>query len=128
MTEKQHISGFGGFFFRAKDPSALAAWYEQHFGINKVPTSYDEQPWAQQAGPTVFAPFPADSDFFGPDETKTFMFNFRVTNLADMVATLQASGIEVEQDPQIYPNGIFAKLYDPEGNPIQLWEPQNNPS
>jgi hypothetical protein len=28
----------------------------------------------------------------------------------------------VDIDPQHYPNGRFARLYDPEGNPIELWE------
>ncbi len=52
-----------------------------------------------------------------------WMLNFRVRNLAAMVAQLQQAGIAVEVDPAEYPNGVFAKLHDPEGNPIQLWEP-----
>jgi predicted enzyme related to lactoylglutathione lyase len=40
-----------------------------------------------------------------------------------MVAQLQAAGIEVKVDPEKYPNGRFARLHDPEGNPIELWEP-----
>jgi catechol 2,3-dioxygenase-like lactoylglutathione lyase family enzyme len=39
-----------------------------------------------------------------------------------MIAQLRAKGIEVTLDPEIYPNG-FARLNDPEGNPIELWEP-----
>jgi glyoxylase I family protein len=39
------------------------------------------------------------------------------------VAQLREAGICVEVDPQLYPNGRFARLYDPEGNPIELWEP-----
>jgi len=27
-------------------------------------------------------------------------------------------------DPETYPNGRFARLQDPEGNPIQLWQPK----
>jgi glyoxylase I family protein len=34
------------------------------------------------------------------------------------------SGIAVEIDPQHYPNGRFARLHDPEGNPLELWEPR----
>lgn len=47
-----------------------------------------------------------------------------VANLDAMVAQLTAAGIKVEVDPQKYPNGRFALLHDPEGNPIQLWEPE----
>lgn len=36
---------------------------------------------------------------------------------------LRAAGITVEIDPQQYPNGRFGRLYDPEGNPIELWQP-----
>jgi hypothetical protein len=41
-----------------------------------------------------------------------------------MVAQLQKSGIAVEIDPENYPNGRFARLHDPEGNPLELWEPK----
>ncbi len=40
-----------------------------------------------------------------------------------MVAQLTAAGIAVEMDPESYPNGRFASLLDPEGNAIQLWQP-----
>jgi glyoxylase I family protein len=36
---------------------------------------------------------------------------------------LKASGIAVELDPENYPNGRFARFDDPEGNPIELWQP-----
>ena len=127
MAEKQRILGFGGFFFRAKDPAALAAWYDENFGIDPVPSDYDTQPWHQNEGPTVFAPFAHDTAYFGEDTSKTFMMNFRVANLEKMVAQLRANGNEVTMDEgNPYPNGVFANVVDPEGNPIQLWEPQHN--
>ena len=87
-----------------------------------MPSSYDEQPWQQEAGPTVFAPFARDTDYFGED-SNVWMVNFRVSDLDAMVEQLREAGIAVEVDPQEYPNGRFARLNDPEGNPIQLWEP-----
>lgn len=119
----QIVTGIGGFFFRAEQPDQLARWYEQHLGVSLVPKSYTQQPWIQDAGPTVFAPFIKDSDYFG-DQSKSWMINFRVSDLDAMVSQLQASGIQVEVDPQTYPNGRFARLTDPEGNPIQLWQPK----
>jgi glyoxylase I family protein len=119
----EHVTGIGGLFFRARDPQAVALWYRDHLGVAVVPSNYDEQPWQQEAGPTVFAPFPDATDYFGPDTTKAWLVNFRVRNLDAMVAQLRAAGIGVEVDPQAYPNGRFARLYDPEGNPIELWEP-----
>ena len=129
MADKERITGFGGFFFRAKDPAALAAWYDENFGIDPVPSDYETQPWHQAEGPTVFAPFSHDTTFFGEDMSKTFMMNFRVDNLEKKVAQLRANGSEVTMDEgNPYPNGVFAMVFDPEGNPIQLWEPQHNPA
>ena len=119
--QMEKVTGIGGMFFRSKDPKALSAWYERHLGINKTPTSYTDEPWTQEKGWTIFSPFPADSKYFGRD-TQQWMINFRVRDLDKMVAQLKRAGIAVEVDPQTYPNGRFAKLEDPEGNPIQLWE------
>jgi catechol 2,3-dioxygenase-like lactoylglutathione lyase family enzyme len=121
----QLVTGIGGFFFRANAPAELGRWYQDHLGIDPVPTDYDHQPWSQGAGPTAFAPFPADSDYFG-DAKKNWMINFRVRDLDAMVAQLRSAGIEVRVDPETYPNGRFARLNDPEGNPIELWQPQGS--
>lgn len=103
----EKVTGIGGFFFRANDPQALAQWYQQHLGIDRVPTSYDVEPWTQAEGPTAFAPFPRDTKMFGRPEQQ-WMINFRVRNLAAMVEQLRAADIEVEVDPEVYPNGLFA--------------------
>ena len=116
----QKVLGIGGLFFRAENPDQLAKWYETHLGITVVPKSYDEQGWTQEAGPTAFAPFKRDTTYFGRPE-QGWMVNFRVADLAAMVAQLRAAGITIE-DPQSYPNGDFARLHDPEGNPIELWQ------
>lgn len=118
----EKVTGIGGVFFRAKDPQALMVWYETHLGVNKVPTSYDMLPWQQEAGHTVFAPFDAGTDYFGSDDNQ-WMINFRVRDLDAMAAQLRDAGIEVVIDETEYPNGRFARLYDPEGNAIELWEP-----
>ena len=119
----QRVTGIGGFFFRSENPEALAQWYRDRLGIDPVPQDYDTLPWQQAAGNTAFAPFPKDSDYFGrPD--RNWMLNFRVADLDAMVAQLRAAGIEVTPDPETYPNGRFARLSDPEGNPIELWEPK----
>jgi glyoxylase I family protein len=118
----EKVRGIGGLFFLARDPVALAAWYGDHLGVSVVPSDYDTPPWQQEAGPTAFAPFPETTTYFG-DAGKLWMINFRVGNLDAMAAQLRATGISVEIDAQAYPNGRFARLYDPEGNPIELWEP-----
>lgn len=118
----ESVTGIGGVFFRAKDAEALGAWYRQHLGIDAAPSSYSESPWQQQAGPTVFTPMPNDSQHFRR-ATQQWSINFRVRDLDAMVAQLRDAGIDVTEHVQPYPNGRFAELEDPEGTPIQLWEP-----
>lgn len=119
----EKVTGIGGLFFRARGGDALARWYATHLGIDPAPDSYETQPWWQQAGPTVFTSLPDDSDHFGCPE-QGWAINFRVTNLDAMVQQVRGAGIPVEIDPEHYPNGRFANLHDPEGNPIQLWQPE----
>ena len=118
----EKVVGIGGFFFRSKNPQALAEWYEQNLGISQVPKDYNSVSWEQEAGTTVFAPFEESTDYFG-SANQQWMINFRVKDLDAMVAQLRANGIMVTVDEEVYPNGRFAQLNDPEGNPIQLWEP-----
>ena len=119
----QRVSGIGGLFFRAKNPGSLGQWYRDHLGIDPVPQDYDTKPWSQEAGPTIFTPFPADTDYFGKS-AQSWMVNFRVRDLDAIVAQLREASIEVVVDPQTYPNGRFARLVDPEGNPLELWQPK----
>ena len=119
----ERVTGIGGLFFRSKDPAALAQWYDKHLGIDLVPADYNQKPWTQEAGPTVFAPFPLESEYFG-NASKNWMINFRVRDLNAMVEQLRTAKIDVTIDAEIYPNGRFARLYDQEGNPIELWEPK----
>ena len=118
----EKVTGIGGFFFRSNDHKALAEWYERHLGISAPPQGPEGEPWKQEAGATAFSPFKADSKYFG-DPSKNWMLNFRVRNMDAMVAQLRAANIEVSQ-PEMYDGiGRFARLKDPEGNPIELWEP-----
>src|SRR3954467_15633249 len=104
----QHVVGIGGLFFRANNPEGTAAWYKKHLGIDLAPKDYTQKPWSQEAGPTVFAPFPNDSDYFG-NAAQQWMINLRVNDLDAMVKQLQAVGIKVTIDPESYPNGRFAR-------------------
>ncbi len=114
------VTGIGGFFFRSDDPEQLAAWYRTHLGIGEAPWGL----WEQEAGTTVFAPFSRSTDYFGRD-SQQFMLNLRVSDLDGLVETLARAGITAERraewdSPE---TGRFARIHDPEGNPIELWEP-----
>lgn len=124
MNKQGKVLGIGGLFFRSRDPNVLATWYEEMLGLPPTPKTYDETPWRAEAGTVVFAPFAQDTDYFG-DPSVGWMVNFRVDDLDILVARLRSAGhkVELEGDGEAFPNGRFAKLHDPEGNAIQLWEP-----
>ncbi len=122
------VIGMGGYFFRAKDPATLKAWYRDHLGVGGGCGTDDsgqsnEWVWFTQSGPMVFEPFKQDSDYF-PAE-KQAMINLRVRGLDDLLGTLREAGIEVTTKPEwdSPETGRFARIYDPEGNAIELWEP-----
>ena len=123
------VLGMGGYFFRAKDPAALKAWYKTHLGVGggmgtDAAGQSNEWVWFTQGGPMVFEPFKADSDYFAAD--KQAMINLRVSDLTGLIASLQAAGVEVITKPEWDASpelGRFARVHDPEGNAIELWEP-----
>ena len=116
----ERVTGLGGVFFRSSDPAALAAWYAEHLGVDDAAVAI----WQQEAGPTIFAPFPEEAEKLGAHD-RQWMPNFRVRNLDAMLAQLRAAGIPVEDGAPIVEEGVgrFAWLSDPEGTRIELWEP-----
>ena len=118
----QRVTGVGGIFVKARDPARLARWYSEQLGVEPPPESYETSSWWQEAGPTVLAPMAHDSAHFG-GAAHSWSLNFRVADLDAMVEQLRGNGIRVDVDPETYPNGRFASLQDPEGNQVQLWQP-----
>ena len=118
----ERVLGLGGVFWRSDDPGRLAGWYRTRLGIGGAEGPSGPEPWRQEAGPTVFEPFRRDTTYFASDR-QAVMFNFRVRDLAALVAQLRSLGEEVQEDPEPHPYGRFARLHDPEGNAVELWEP-----
>ena len=109
------VTGLGGVFFRARDPDALKAWYEDVLGV--------PQEDLMRSDGLVFAIFSADTDYFGPSG-QGFMVNFRVASLDAVLERLRAAGAEVDEETQEQDGiGRFGWAVDPEGNRFELWEP-----
>lgn len=122
------VLAIGGLFFRARDPDALTAWYRDHLGVGAGCAAEDSGPvdewtWRTQGGPVVFAPFKHDTGYFPAD--KQFMLNLRVSDLDGLLEQLNAAGIAIEtrEEWDAPETGRFARIHDPEGTPIELWEP-----
>ena len=115
----ERVLGIGGHFLRAADPTGLRAWYRDCLGLD-----IDEHgKWEQEPGPTAFATFEADTDYFG-SRTQQSMLNFRVRDLDAMLAQLRAKGADLAGVPQHMDGvGRFGWVIDPEGNRVELWEP-----
>jgi predicted enzyme related to lactoylglutathione lyase len=115
----EKVDGVGGVFFRARDPAALLAWYREHLGVEPEP-DYHGTTFAD--GPTVWALFPAETDYFGPSG-QSLMVDYRVRDLDAMLAQLRAAGVQVDELIHANEFGRFGWATDPEGNRFELWEP-----
>lgn len=121
------VTGIGGVFFKSRgDSAALAAWYQKHLGMSLEDFGGAILRWtddkAEDQGLTVWAVADKDSEWFAPSQA-SFMINYRVDNLVELLAQLQAGGVEVIQGPESHENGKFAWIMDPDGNKVELWEP-----
>ncbi len=136
MTREEHgepeeaedmarVIGVGGVFFKSEDPDKLYAWYVEHLGIKKsdgpgVSFMTSDQP---EAGYVVWGAFKSDTQYFDP-ASKEYMFNLIVDDLDGALQQVQAGGAELIGDVEACENGRFGWFMDPEGNKVELWEPE----
>ena len=122
------VTGIGGIFFKSTtDHAALAAWYQKHLGMSLEPFGGAILRWpddkADDKGLTVWHVAKSDTKWFSPSHA-SFMVNYRVDNLVEMLEALRAAGVEVVGGPESHENGKFAWIMDPDGNKLELWEPK----
>jgi predicted enzyme related to lactoylglutathione lyase len=120
------VVGIGGFFFRARDPEALKVWYRDLLGVGGgigTDANGESNPycWYHAGGPMVFEPMSAATDYFPAD--RSAMVNLRVQGLDELLAKLEQAGVTIGQLHRNTEAGDFARIHDPEGNPIELWQP-----
>jgi predicted enzyme related to lactoylglutathione lyase len=123
------VTGIGGIFFKSENPEKIKQWYKKHLGLDTNEYGAGFQ-WLEADDPTKkgftqWNPFARDTDYFDPSK-KDYMINYRVHNLESLVEELRNQGIEIIGEIQIYPYGKFAHIMDPEGNKIELWEPDDS--
>lgn len=124
------VTGIGGVFLRARDPKALAAWYQEHLGVTLSDGGGANFLWTDEVprgtGMTAWSVFPADTDYFGPvtqSGPQAVMVNYRVDDMDGLLEKMAASGVAIDPHREDGEYGRFAWAVDPEGNRMELWQP-----
>ena len=124
----KRVTSIGGIFFKCNNPAIIKEWYNKHLGLNtdKYGTSFE---WRHADNPdnkgyTSWSPFYDDTKYFRPSK-KDFMINFRVHDLTNLLEVLKKEGVKIIGEMEVYEYGKFAHIMDPEGNKIELWEPND---
>ena len=123
----RRVTGIGGIFFQARDPVALRAWYAKHLGVvlqdwGGVAFSWADGAGTPTQGTTVWSIGPRSEETFAPSAAP-FMVNYRVENLAALLAVLRAEGCDVLAETHDSELGQFGWVMDPEGNKVELLQP-----
>ena len=130
MSEShKKVTGIGGIFFKCKDPQKMKEWYSKNLGfktdeygamfMSRNIDKPDQKEYLQ------WSPFSDTTNYFEPSQ-KEFMINYCVENLEALLEELKKEGITIVDKVETYEYGKFVHIMDPEGNKIELWEPNYN--
>lgn len=124
----KRVTGIGGVFFKCDDPKRTKKWYQKHLGIESGEYGGTFE-WrhaedGEKKGYTAWSPFPSDTKYFSPSEND-FMYNYRVDDLEKLLAVLEEEGVEIVGEMEEYEYGKFGWIMDPNGQKIELWEPND---
>ena len=111
------VTGVGGVFFKSRgDSAALAAWYRKNLGMHLEDFGGAILRWpddkAEDRGLTVWHVAGKDSQWFSPSKS-SFMINYRVDNMGELLEQLRAGGVEIIQGPESHENGKFCVDHGP---------------
>jgi predicted enzyme related to lactoylglutathione lyase len=120
------ITGIGGVFFKSNDAKSLTAWYAENLGMKIEPWGGAVLRWKEDKtadkGATAWNVEDGNTDKFSPSQA-AFMINYRVDDLAGMMANLKRAGVKILKELESSEYGKFASIVDPDGNRVELWEP-----
>jgi predicted enzyme related to lactoylglutathione lyase len=121
------IIGMGGVFLKARDPQALASWYQEKLGIPFNGSPYTSFQFTDNDGKitpgyNVLSFFKTNSGYFDPSQKST-MLNLRVDDLVVFIQELREKQVTMVGDMVDGEYGKFAWILDPDDNKIELWEP-----
>jgi catechol 2,3-dioxygenase-like lactoylglutathione lyase family enzyme len=125
VEQRGRILGIGGVFFKSANPKPMREWYSQHLGIADKGGGA-MLPWRERDDPqkehvTVWTIFPVQTDYF--PATQPFMINYIVDDLDALLDRLKQEGVKIDAKRMNESYGLFAWIYDADGNKIELWQP-----
>ncbi len=124
-SNDEHV---GGAFIYSENPEELALWYKKYLCIDyniataggaSVASFYYRND--ENAKRPLFAWAIIKSKYRTKDEQDSYMINYKVNDLNKMIEHLKSLGITIT-DIKSNKKGIFTRIFDPEGNYIQIWE------
>ena len=114
------VLGVGGVFFKSKNPSQLYSWYEKYLGIEKKEGAGIS--FQNASNYVVLSIFDSNTKYFSPP-SNDYMINLVVDDLEGALKQVAEGGAEIVGEIESYFNGRFGWFIDPDGNKIELWEP-----
>jgi predicted enzyme related to lactoylglutathione lyase len=120
------VIGIGGIFFKFNDPQKMKDWYQNALGLktNDYGVLFAFNGFQASRAYLQLGTFESSSDYFGTDSQKA-MINFRVDNLDALKEHLIQLNTTICNEIEEYDYGKFLHILDPEGNRIELWEPED---
>jgi predicted enzyme related to lactoylglutathione lyase len=123
------VTGIGGIFFRSTDPQQIMEWYGHNLGLAiddfGSPFEFRNANNPEEINYLRWSPFEEGTEYFLPSE-KDFMINYRVQNIEGLVRKLRKNGVTILDTIAVFEYGKFVHIMDPEGNKIELWEPNDS--
>jgi predicted enzyme related to lactoylglutathione lyase len=123
------VTGIGGLFFKSTNPEQLKNWYGDNLGLAITdvgsPFEFRNAHRPDEINYLTWIPFIDSTDYFSPSK-KAFMINYRVQNIEALIIKLRENNVQIVGEITQYPYGKFAHIVDPEGNKIELWEPNDS--
>jgi len=123
------IKGFHGIRYQVKDVARAVAFYVQHLGFTlrhqQLPAFAsvsigDEQILLSGPGASGSRPMPNGE----PQEPGGWnRIVLRVVDLPARIAALEKAGLHFRNAMEVGPGGKQVQIEDPDGNPIELFEP-----
>jgi predicted enzyme related to lactoylglutathione lyase len=126
------IDGIGGAFIFTNDTKRLVTWYRDVLGIKfegedaECSSAYATFDYRDVTNPELkrtiaWSIMPTKEDIKG--KPRTGKINYTVKDMAKFLELLKSKGVTIEKTEEYPGMGVFAWLKDPDGNPIELWEP-----